>query len=70
MGKVPGVAAGYESSSAIVNGIPMLKSSAWIAFYGPGMKSASVIFPHNPDAERWTIQEWLKFDYNDEVGTI
>ena len=40
------------------------------AFYGPGYPIAHPgIFPHNPDAERWTIQEWLKFDYKAKWGS-
>jgi cytochrome c553 len=67
MGKVPGVAAGYDKGpSAIVNGVPINPNRRHSnhAFYGPGYPIAHPgIFPHNPDAERWTIQEWLKFDF-------
>ena len=73
MGKVPGVAAGYEKApSAIVNGIPINPNRRHSnhAFYGPGYPIAHPgIFPHNPDAERWTIQEWLKFDYKAKWGS-
>ena len=70
MGKVPGVAAGHDKGpSAIVNGVPINPNRRHSnhAFYGPGYPIAHPgIFPHNPDAERWTIQEWLKFDFKAE----
>ncbi len=73
MGKVPGVAAGYDKGpSAIVNGVPINPNRRHSnhAFYGPGYPIAHPgIFPHNPDAERWTIQEWLKFDYKAKWGS-
>lgn len=73
MGKVPGVAAGYDKGpSAIVNGVPINPNRRHSnhAFYGPGGPIAHPgIFPHNPDAERWTIQEWLKFDYKAKWGS-
>ena len=73
MGKVPGVAAGYDKGpSAIVNGVPINPNRRHSnhAFYGPGYPIAHPgIFPHNPDAERWTIQEWLKFDFKAEWGS-
>jgi nitrate/TMAO reductase-like tetraheme cytochrome c subunit len=73
MGKVPGVAAGYDTGpSAIVNGeaINPNRRHSNHAFYGPGYPIAHPgIFPHNPDAERWTIQEWLKFNYRAKWGS-
>ena len=34
------------------------------SFVGPGYPIAHPgIFPHNPEAENWTIEEWLAFDY-------
>jgi nitrate/TMAO reductase-like tetraheme cytochrome c subunit len=73
MGKVPGRAEGYaKGPSAIVNGVainPNRRHSNH-AFYGPGYPIAHPgIFPHNPDAERWTIQEWLKFNYRAKWGS-
>ena len=73
MGKVPGVAAGYEKApSAIVNGIPInpnrRHSRSRILWSGVSIAHPG-IFPHNPDAERWTIQEWLKFDYKAKWGS-
>ena len=60
MGKVPGVAAGYETApSAIVNGeeINPGRRHSNHAFYGPGYPIAHPgIFPHNVEAARWSIQ--------------
>jgi hypothetical protein len=73
MGKVPGVAAGYDKGpSAIVNGeaINPNRRHSNHAFYGPGYPIAHPgIFPHNPNAERWTIQEWLRFNYRAKWGS-
>tara|TARA_B100000676_G_scaffold252438_1_gene257849 strand:+ start:8300 stop:10528 length:2229 start_codon:yes stop_codon:yes gene_type:complete len=73
MGKVPGVAAGYETApSAIVNGeeINPGRRHSNHAFYGPGYPIAHPgIFPHNVDAARWSIQEWLKFNYRAAWGS-
>ncbi|PPR11836.1 MAG: hypothetical protein CFH41_00712 [Alphaproteobacteria bacterium MarineAlpha11_Bin1] len=73
MGKVPGVAAGYETApSAIVNGVEINpgRRHSNHAFYGPGYPIAHPgIFPHNVEAARWTIQEWLKFDYRAGWGS-
>jgi len=73
MGKVPGVAAGYETGpSAVVNGVevnPNRRHSNH-AFYGPGYPIAHPgIFPHNPDAENWDIEDWLTFNYRAEWGS-
>ena len=72
MGKVPGVPAGYETApAAIVNGnaINPNRKHANHTFFGPGYAIAHPgIFPHNPEAERWTPQEWLEFDYRAQWG--
>src|SRR5262249_49659223 len=40
------------------------------AFYGPGYPIAHPgIFPHNPDADRWSYQDWLKYDFRAGWGT-
>ncbi|HCO58720.1 MAG TPA: cytochrome C [Porticoccaceae bacterium] len=40
------------------------------SFFGPGYPIAHPgIFPHHPDAEDWTIEEWLAFDYRAGWGT-
>ncbi len=73
MGAVPGVADGYELDyAAIVDGEPVGEPRVHHnhAFYGPGYPIAHPgIFPHNPDAEAWTIQEWLAFDHRSGWGT-
>ncbi len=73
MGKVPGRADGYATGpSAIVNGkeINPNRKHSNHAFYGPGYPIAHPgIFPHNPEAERWTMQEWLTFNHRAGWGT-
>lgn len=73
MGKVPGVAAGYETGpSAVVNGVEINpgRRHSNHAFYGPGYPIAHPgIFPHNPDAEAFDIEDWLAFDYRGGWGT-
>ena len=73
MGKVPGVAAGYATAPvAVVDGkeISPGRKHSNHAFYGPGYPIAHPgIFPHNPEAETWSMQEWLKFDYRAGWGT-
>jgi len=71
-GKVPGVAAGYdEAPAAIVNGKPTPKRKHTNhSFYGPGYPIAHPgIFPHNPKAQKWTMEQWLKFDHRAGWGT-
>ncbi len=74
MGSVPGVAAGYDTApSAIVNGVEINpgRRHSNHAFYGPGYPIAHPgIFPHNPDAAGWDVEEWLMFDYRSGWGTI
>jgi len=73
MGKVPGRAEGYETGpSAVVNGVPINPNRRHSnhAFYGPGYPIAHPgIFPHNPQATRWTVQEWLRFNYRARWGS-
>ena len=73
MGKNPGVPDGYEKMPvAIVNGKPVgnERDHHDHSFFGPGYSIAHPgIFPHNPEAERWTIDEWLQFDYRAEWGS-
>ncbi len=73
MGKVPGRAEGYTTAPvAVVNGkeINPNRKHSNHAFYGPGYPIAHPgIFPHNPEAERWTMQEWLTFNYRAGWGT-
>ena len=73
MGKNPGVPDGYDKAPvAIVNGKPVgnERDHHDHSFFGPGYSIAHPgIFPHNPEAERWTIDEWLQFDYRAEWGS-
>ncbi len=73
MGRIPGVAAGYnygpiaELNGKVVNN--HRKQSSHL-FYGPGYSIAHPgIFPHNQDAEDWTVNEWLLFDWRAGWGT-
>ncbi|MEX2214694.1 MAG: multiheme c-type cytochrome [Phycisphaeraceae bacterium] len=73
MGKVPGVAAGYEMlPAAEVAGrkTPVRKHSNH-SFYGPGYPIAHPgVFPHNAKAETMaTMEEWLAFDYRAGWGS-
>ncbi len=73
MGKSPGRADGYATGpAAVVAGVPInpTRKRTNHAFYGPGYPSAHPgIFPHNPAAQRWNIDQWLKFDYRAGWGT-
>jgi hypothetical protein len=73
MGKVPGEAMGYDTwPVAIVNGRvvgdPNRRHSNH-AFYGPGYPIAHPgIFPFNPRSLKWSIKDWLHFDYRAPWG--
>ena len=73
MGRTPGVPAGYATGpAAVVTGNPINPEGRRSnhAFYGPGYPTAHPgIFPHNPAAQRWSIDEWLKFDHRAGWGT-
>lgn len=73
MGKVPGKAEGYEKGPvAVIRGkeIEPDRDHHHHGFYGPGYSIAHPgIFPHNPDANRWAIEEWMQFDYRAGWGT-
>ncbi|GAB5405091.1 MAG: multiheme c-type cytochrome [Aureliella sp.] len=73
MGAVPGKAQGYEYGPAAemsgkwVN--PNRKHSNHV-FYGPGNSIAHPgVFPHNEKALRWTIDDWMQFDWRAGWGT-
>lgn len=73
MGKVPGRAEGYDTGHiAIVRGRPVGDGNqrhSNHAFYGPGYPIAHPgIFPFNPRAQRWSIEQWLEFDYRSGWG--
>lgn len=73
MGIVPGVNAGYSlGPAAVVNNKvvnPERKHSNHM-FFGPGYSIAHPgIFPDNLDADRWTVNQWLEFDWRAGWGT-
>jgi hypothetical protein len=73
MGKVPGVAAGYDCGPiAKVAGKTVndnRKKSNHI-FYGPNYPIAHPgVFPFNLKANRWTMDQWLTFDWRAGWGT-
>jgi nitrate/TMAO reductase-like tetraheme cytochrome c subunit len=73
MGKVPGVNDGYSfGPAAVVNGLTVdaKRKHSNHAFYGPGYSIAHPgIFPQNPDADRWSVNDWLQFDWRNGWGT-
>lgn len=73
MGKVPGRADGFDTwPIAIVNGQTVGDSNQKHSnhmFFGPGYPIAHPgIFPFNPRSLKWTIQDWLNFDYRSPWG--
>ncbi len=73
MGKVPGIAAGYECGPiAKIAGKTVndnRKKSNHI-FYGPNYPIAHPgVFPFNLKANRWTMDQWLTFDWRAGWGT-
>jgi len=73
MGKVPGVAEGYSlGPAAVVDGrvINPLRKHSNHMFYGPGYSIAHPgTFPHDPAQDRWTIDQWLDFNWRGGWGT-
>lgn len=73
MGKVPGKPDGYTTApSAIVGGkeINPGRKHANHRFIGPGYSIAHPgIFPHNAEAQNWTIKQWLEFNWRAGWGT-
>lgn len=73
MGKVPGEAKGYAHGPvAIVNGRVVGDEDARHSnhlFYGPGYPIAHPgLFPFNQRALRWSIQDWLQYNYRAPWG--
>ncbi len=68
----PGVAGEFRTGPvAVVDGRPVNPNRTRHdhSFAGPGYPIAHPgIFPHNPDAENWTMQEWLKFNWRQPWG--
>lgn len=73
MGKVPGVAAGYEKGpAAIVGGVPTKRRKITNhMFAGPDYSVIHPgIFPHNTEAQKMaSLRQWLKFNYKAGWGT-
>ncbi len=73
MGKEPGKAEGFATGpAAVVNGKPTNpnRKRSNHAFYGPGYPIVHPgIFPHHPEAKRFAVKSWLKFDYRAGWGT-
>jgi len=73
MGKVPGVAEGYAlGPAAVVDGrvVDPLRKHSNHMFFGPGYSIAHPgIFPHDPAQDRWTVHQWLEFDWRAGWGT-
>ena len=72
MGIVPGVDAGYSFGPAAVVGgkvvNPERKHSNHM-FYGPGYSIAHPgIFPQTTEADKWSINQWLSFDWRSDWG--
>src|SRR5262245_24229801 len=73
MGKVPGKPEGYATApSAVVGGkeINPGRKHANHRFVGPGYSIAHPgIFPHNTNAQAFSIEDWLQFDWRAGWGT-
>ncbi|MEM9941429.1 MAG: multiheme c-type cytochrome [Planctomycetota bacterium] len=73
MGKVPGVDAGYSvGPGAVVDNkvINAEKKHSNHLFYGPGYSIAHPgVFPDTIEADRWTVNQWLEFDWRAGWGT-
>ncbi|MBM3518922.1 MAG: cytochrome C [Alphaproteobacteria bacterium] len=67
MSPVPGVPAEREAGAAATiagQEVRPDRKHSHHGFVGPGYPIAHPgIFPHNPDAEQWTVEQWLRFDY-------
>ncbi|MGB0506681.1 MAG: multiheme c-type cytochrome [Pikeienuella sp.] len=73
MGKVQGRPDGYDTwPIAIVNGRPVGdpdRKHSNHAFYGPGYPIAHPgLFPFNPRSLKWSITDWLRFDWRSGWG--
>jgi hypothetical protein len=73
MGRIPGVPSGYDvGPAAVVNNksVDEHRKHANHTFYGPGYSIAHPgVFPMNPKAERWSVCDWLQFDWRGGWGT-
>jgi nitrate/TMAO reductase-like tetraheme cytochrome c subunit len=73
MGIVPGVDAGYSTGpGAVVNDkvVNPEKKHSNHMFFGPGYSIAHPgVFPDSIETDRWTVNEWLLFDWRAGWGT-
>jgi hypothetical protein len=73
MGKVPGRPDGYATGAVAKIGnltVNAERKHSNHAFYGPGYPIAHPgVFPHNENAEKWGMEDWLKFDYRSKWGS-
>jgi hypothetical protein len=73
MGIVPGRDEGYSvGPAAVVNDkvINPERKHSNHTFYGPGYSIAHPgVFPDNLEADRWTVNQWLEFDWRAGWGT-
>ena len=72
MSYTPGIPGNYKKGpAAVVDGRPVNPNRKRHdhSFAGPGYPIAHPgIFPHNPDAENWTVREWLEFNWREPWG--
>jgi nitrate/TMAO reductase-like tetraheme cytochrome c subunit len=72
MGVVPGVDAGYSfGPAAVVDGkvVNAERKHSNHMFYGPGYSIAHPgIFPQTTEADKWTFNQWLEFDWRSDWG--
>jgi hypothetical protein len=73
MGRIPGLPSGFVASpAAVINKKPVLpeRRHSNHIFYGPGYSIAHPgVFPFNPKADRWSMRDWLTFDWQAGWGT-
>ena len=73
MSTEPGQNSGYATGpAAVVNGrtVHENRRRSNHSFVGPGYPTTHPgIFPHHPQATRWSVEEWLRFDYRAGWGT-
>lgn len=73
MGRVPGLPSGYDCGPVAKIGDKTVndhRKKSNHVFYGPNYPIAHPgVFPFHLKANRWTIQEWLSFDWRGGWGT-
>ena len=73
MSKTPGRPGGFKTGPiAVINGkaVNDKRQHADHTFFGPGYSIAHPgLYPYHPDAENYSMEAWLKFDYRAGWGT-